>query len=41
MKLVNGAQFLNIAFLSALFGTIAVPVFATVIVPSTSICPSL
>ena len=41
MKLVNGAQFLNITFLSALFGAAAVPVFATVIVPLTSTYESL
>ena len=36
MKLVNGAQFLNITFLLAFFGAAAVAA-ATVIVPLTSI----
>ena len=41
MQLVNGAQFLNINVLSSLFAATAVPVFATVIVSSTSIYASL
>ena len=41
MQLENGTQFLNITFLSASFGAEAVPVFATVIVPLTSIYASL
>ena len=41
MQVVNGAQFLNITFLSTSFGAPAVPVFETVIVPLTSIYASL
>ena len=40
MQLVNGAQFLNITFLLALFGAAAV-YCAAVIVPLTSIYASL
>ena len=40
MMLVNGAQFLNITFLLALFGATAV-VDATVIIPLTSTYASL
>ena len=41
MQLVNGTEFLNITFLSALFGAAAVPVSETVIAPLTSIYASL
>ena len=41
MQLVNGVKFLNITFLSVLFGAAAVPVFTTVIDPLTSIYASL
>ena len=41
MQLINGAQFFNITFLSALFGAAAVSVLAVVIVPLASIYPSL
>ena len=41
MQAVHDVQFLNITFLSALFGTGAVPVFATVIVSLISIYASL
>ena len=41
MRSVNGAQFLNITFLFALFTATASAAFATVIVPLTSIYPSL
>ena len=41
MQLVNGAQFLNITFLSLLFGAAAVPVLLTVIFPLTSMYASI
>ena len=42
MQSVNGAQFLNISFLFALFtAASAAVVFGTVIVPLTSMCASL